>query len=130
MLTIQQGVEVFEIYCDVSKQGLGVVLMQYGKVVAYTSRQLKEYETHYPTHDMELAAVVFALKIWRHYLYGLQYKIFTDHKTLKYIFTQNNLNVRQVRWLELLSDYDVDIQYHLEKANKVANTLMVIVLKW
>ena len=99
------------------------MLMQHGKVVAYASLQLKEYETRYPTHDMELAAVVFALKIWRHYLYGLHCKIFTDHKTLKYIFTQKNLNVRQVRWLELLSDYDIDIQYHPGKANKVADAL-------
>ena len=90
MLTILQGAEGFEIYCDASKQGLGAVLIQHGKVVAYTSRQLKEYETRYPTHDMELAAVVFALKIWRHYLYGLHCKIFTGHKTLKYIFTQKN----------------------------------------
>ena len=80
-------------------------------------------ETRYPTHDMELAAVVFNLKMWRHYLYGLHCKIFTDHKTLKYIFTQKNLNVRQVRWLELLSDYDIDIQYHPGKANKVADAL-------
>ena len=123
VLTIPQGTEGFEIYCDASKQGLGAVLMQHGKVVAYASRQLKEYETRYPTHDMELAAVVFALKMWRHYLYGLHCKIFTDHKTLKYIFTQKNLNVRQVRWLELLSDYDIDIQYHPGKANKVADAL-------
>ena len=123
VLTIPQGTEGFEIYCDASKQGLGVVLMQHDKVVAYASRQLKEYETRYPTHDMELAAVVFALKMWRYYLYGLHCKIFTDHKTLKYIFTQKNLNVRQVRWLELLSDYDIDIQYHPGKANKVADAL-------
>ena len=94
VLTIPQGTEGFEIYCDASKEGLGAVLMQHGKVVAYVSCQLKEYEPRYPTHDIELAAVVFALKIWRHYLYGLHCKIFTDHKTLKYIFTQNNLNVR------------------------------------
>ena len=123
VLTISQGTEGFEIYCDASKQGLGAVLMQHGIVVAYASRQLKEYETRYPTHDMELAAVVFALKMWRHYLYRLHCKIFTDHKTLKYIFTQKNLNVRQVRWLELLLDYDIDIQYHPGKANKVADVL-------
>ena len=123
MLTIPQGAEGFEIYCDPSKQGLGAVLMQHGKVVVYASRQLKEYEMRYPTHDMELAAVGFALKMWRHYLYGLHYKIYTDHKTLKYIFTQKNLNVRQVWWLELISDYDVDIQYHPKKANKVVDML-------
>ena len=81
------GEEGFEIYYDVSKQGLGAVLMQHGKVVAYTSCQLKEYETHYPTHNMELTVVVLALKIWRHYLYELHSKIYTDYKTLKYILT-------------------------------------------
>ena len=97
--------------------------MQHGKVVAYASRQLKDHETRYPTHDMELAAVVFALKIWRHYLYGVHCDIYTDHKTLKYIFTQKDLNVRQGRWLELLNDYDCDIHYHPGKANKVADAL-------
>ena len=86
MLTIPLGVEGFEIYYDVSKQGLGAMLIQHGKVVAYASPQLKEYEIRYPMHDMELAVVVFALKIWRHYLYGLHYKIYTNHKTLTYIF--------------------------------------------
>ena len=88
VLTLPQGIEGFTIYCDASKSGLGAVLMQHGKVVAYASRQLKDYETRYPTHDIELAAVVFALKIWRHYLYGLHYDIYTDHKNLKYLFTQ------------------------------------------
>ena len=115
--------EGLEIYCDASKQGLRVVLMQHEKVVAYASCQLKKYETRYPMHDMELTALVFALKIWRHYLYGLHYKIYTDHKTLKYIFNQKNLYVRKVRWLELLSNYDIDIQYHPGKTNKVANAL-------
>jgi len=86
--------------------------MQEGKVIAYASRQLKPYEKNYPTHDPELAAVVFALKIWRHYLYGHPCKIFTDHKSLKFIFTQKELNLRQRRWLELLKDYDMQIQYH------------------
>ena len=83
--------------------------MQHDKVVAYESRQLKEYEMPYPMHDIELTAVVFTLKIWRHYLYGLHCKIYTDHKTLKYIFTQKNLNVWQVQWLEVLSNYDIHI---------------------
>ena len=87
-LTIPQGSTEFSIYCDASKSGLGAVLMQHGKVVAYASRQLKDYETRYPTHDMELAAVVFALKTWRHYLYRVHCEIYTDHKTLKYLFTQ------------------------------------------
>ncbi|GJU30223.1 putative nucleotidyltransferase, ribonuclease H [Tanacetum coccineum] len=111
------------IYSDASKKGLGCVLMQHGKVIAYASRQLKPYEVNYPTHDLELAAVVFALKIWRHYLYGESCDIFTDHKSLKYIFTQRELNMRQRRWLELLKDYDTNIQYHPGKANVVADAL-------
>ncbi|KAL4039223.1 hypothetical protein IC575_002872 [Cucumis melo] len=83
-----------------------------GKVVAYASRQLKSHEQNYPTHDLELAAVVFALKIWRHYLYGEKIQIFTDHKSLKYFFTQKELNMRQRRWLELVKDYDCEISYH------------------
>ncbi|GJU50500.1 putative nucleotidyltransferase, ribonuclease H [Tanacetum coccineum] len=113
----------FQIYSDASKKGLGCVLMQHGKVIAYASRQLKPYEVNYPTHDLELAAVVFALKIWRHYLYGEACDIFTDHKSLKYIFTQRELNMRQRRWLELLKDYDTNIQYHPGKANVVADAL-------
>ena len=97
--------------------------MQEGKVIAYASRKLKEYEQRYPTHDLELAAVVFALKIWRHYLYGEKYEINTDHKSLKYLFTQKELNMRQRRWLELVKDYDCDILYHTGKANVVANAL-------
>ena len=123
VLTIPQGTSGFAIYCDASKLGLGAVLMQHGKVIAYASRQLKDYEKRYPIHDLELAAVVFALKIWRHYLYGVHCDIYTDHKTLKYLFTQKELNVRQGRWLELLSDYDLDIHYHLGKANRVADAL-------
>nr|GFC41176.1 retrotransposon protein, putative, Ty3-gypsy subclass [Tanacetum cinerariifolium] len=89
----------------------------------YASRQLKPYEVNYPTHDLELAAVVFTLKIWRHYLYDESCDIFTDHKSLKYIFTQRDLNRRQRRWLELLKDYDTNIQYHPGKANVVADAL-------
>jgi len=113
----------FTIYSDASRQGIGCVLVQDGKVIAYASRQLKPYEKNYPAHDLELAAVVFALKIWRHYLYGNPCKIFIDHKSLKYIFTQKDLNLRQRRWLELLKDYDLQIQYHPGKANMVADTL-------
>ena len=111
------------VYTDASKKGLGCVLMQHGKVIAYASRQLKEHEKKYPTHDLELAAVVHALKIWRHYLYGEKIMIFTDHKSLKYFFTQKELNMRQRRWLELVKDYDCDIQYHPGKANVVADAL-------
>ncbi|KAK9117782.1 hypothetical protein Sjap_016729 [Stephania japonica] len=85
----------FEVNTDASKIGLGCVLMQEGKVIAYASRQLKIHEKNYPTHDLELAAVVFALKIWRHYLYGERFVLFTDHKSLKYLFTQKELNMRQ-----------------------------------
>jgi ribonuclease HI len=86
--------------------------MQNGKVIAYASRQLKVHECNYLNHDLELAAVVFALKIWRHYLYGEHCEIYTDHKSLKYFFTQKELNMRQRQWLELLNDYDCSINYH------------------
>ena len=123
VLIVPESSEGYVIYSDASMKGLGCVLMQHGKVVAYASRQLKEYEKNYPTHDLKLAAVEFALKIWRHYLYGEKTQIFTDHKSLKYFFTQKELNMRQRRWLELVKDYDVDIQYHLGKANVVADAL-------
>jgi hypothetical protein len=99
------------------------VLIQEGKVVAYASRKLRKHEQNYPTHDLELAAVVHALKIWRHYMIGNKCQIFTDHKSLKYIFTQKDLNLRQRRWLKLIKDYDLDIQYHPGKANVVADAL-------
>jgi ribonuclease HI len=111
----------FDIYCDASKQGLGCVLIQEGHVIAYASRQLRKHEQNYPTHDLELAAVVHALKIWRHYLLGHRCQIYTDHKSLKYIFTQNELNLRQRRWLELIKDYDLEIHYHPGKSNVVAD---------
>jgi hypothetical protein len=97
--------------------------MQHGKVIAYASRQLKRHEQNYPTHDLEMAAVIFALKIWRHYLYGETCEIYTDHKSLKYIFQQKDLNLRQRRWMELLKDYDYTILYHPGKANVVADAL-------
>src|SRR5438105_10585203 len=97
--------------------------MQEGHVVAYASRQLRKHEQHYPTHDLELAAVVHALKIWRHFLIGKRTEIYTDHKSLKYIFTQPDLNLRQRRWLELIKDYDLGINYHPGKANMVADVL-------
>ena len=95
VLAIPQENAGFAIYCDASKLGLGAVLMQHGKVIAYALRQLKEYETRYPIQDMEFAAVVFALKTWRHYLYDVHFDIFTDHKMMKYLFTQKQLNVHQ-----------------------------------
>jgi hypothetical protein len=113
----------FQVYCDASCQGLGSVLMQGGKVVSYASRQLKKHEHNYPTHDLELASVVHALNIWRHYLMGKRCEVFTSHKKLKYIFTQKDLNMRQRRWLELIKDYDLSLQYHPDKANVVADAL-------
>ncbi|GJR26119.1 putative reverse transcriptase domain-containing protein [Tanacetum coccineum] len=115
--------EDFVVYCDASHKGLGAVLMQREKVIAYASRQLKIHEKNYTTHDLELGSVVFALKIWRHYLYGTKCTVFTDHKSLQRILDQKELNMRQRRWLELLSDYDCDIRYHPGKANVVADAL-------
>jgi hypothetical protein len=113
----------FSIYCDASGQGLGCVLMQDGHVVAYASRQLRKHEAHYPTHNLELATIVHALKIWRHYLMRKRCELYTYHKSLKYIFTYLNLNLRQRRWLELIKDYDLRINYHPRKANVVADAL-------
>jgi hypothetical protein len=113
----------FDVFCDASKIGLGCVLMQEGRVIAYASCQLRKHEINYPTHDLELAAVVHALKFWRYYLLGNVCNIFTGHKSLKYIFTQPELNMRQRRWLELIKDYNLNVQYHLGKANVVADAL-------
>ncbi|KAL0551526.1 hypothetical protein IC582_010615 [Cucumis melo] len=113
----------YVIYCDASRLGLGCVLMQDGNVIAYASRQLKEHECNYSTHDLELAAVILALKIWRHYLFGEKCHIFTYHKSLKYIFDKKELNLRKRRWLELIKDYDCTIEYHPGKANVVADAL-------
>ncbi|GJT14586.1 reverse transcriptase domain-containing protein [Tanacetum coccineum] len=123
VLALPNGPDDFVVYCDASKQGFGSVLMQRGKVIAYASRQLKKHEKNYTTHDLELGAVVFALKIWRHYLYGTKSVIYTDHKSLQYIFDQKDLNMRQRRWIELLSDYECEIKYHPGKANVVADAL-------
>jgi ribonuclease HI len=113
----------FDVYCDASSTGLGCVLMQDHRVIAYASRALRPHEQNYPTHDLELEAVVHALKIWRHYLIGAHCNIYTDHKSLKYIFTQANLNMRKRRWLELIKYYDLEVHYHLGKANVVADAL-------
>jgi hypothetical protein len=123
VLTQPEPGKVYTIYSDASREGLGCVLMQDGKVVAYASRQLKPHEKNYPTHDLELAAIVHALKIWRHYLYGEKCYIYTDHKSLKYLPTQRELNLRQRRWMELINDYDCVIDYHPGKANVVADAL-------
>jgi hypothetical protein len=123
ILAVPSGSGGYIVYCDASRVRLGYVLMQHGKVIAYASRQLKKHERNYPTHDLEMAAVIFSLKIWRHYLYGETCEIFTDHKSLKYIFQQGDLNLRQSRWMELLKDYDCTIQYHPGKANVVVDAL-------
>lgn len=123
VLTIPDPSVSFVVYCDASKNGLGCVLMQEGKVVAYASRQLRTHEVNYPTHDLELAAIVFALKIWRHYLYDARFEVFSDHKSLKYLFDQKELNMRQRRWMEFLKDYDFELKYHPWKANVVADVL-------
>ncbi|WMV50116.1 hypothetical protein MTR67_043501 [Solanum verrucosum] len=112
ILSLPDGLDRYVVYCDASRVGLGCVLMQNGKVIAYASRQLKVHKKNYPTHDLEFAAVVFALKIWRHYLYGVHVDAFTDHKILQYVFTQKDLNLRQRRLLEFLKDYDMSVHYH------------------
>ncbi|GJU51704.1 putative reverse transcriptase domain-containing protein [Tanacetum coccineum] len=123
ILALPEGNNDFVVYCDASHQGLGAVLMQREKVIAYASRQLKPHEENYTTHDLELGAVVFALKIWRHYLYGTKCTVFTDHKSIQHILNKKELNMRQRRWLELLADYDCEIRYHPGKANVVADAL-------
>ncbi|GJS50897.1 putative reverse transcriptase domain-containing protein [Tanacetum coccineum] len=123
ILALPEGSEDFIAYCDASKKGLGAVLMQREKVISYASRQLKIHEKNYTTHDLELGVVVFALKIWRHYLYGTKCTVFTDHKSLQHILNQKELSMRQRRWLELLSDYDCETCYHPGKANVVADAL-------
>nr|GEW88754.1 reverse transcriptase domain-containing protein [Tanacetum cinerariifolium] len=120
----QKGAEDFVAYCDASHKGLGAVLMQREKVISYVSRQLKIHEKNYTTHDLELGAVVFALKIWRYYLYGTKCTVFTNHKSLQHILDQKELNMRQRHWLELLSDYDCEIRYLPGKANVVADALI------
>ncbi|GJQ91693.1 putative reverse transcriptase domain-containing protein [Tanacetum coccineum] len=123
ILALPEGSENFVVYCDASRKGLGAVLMQREKVIAYVSRQLKIHEKNYTTHDLELGVVVFDLKMWRHYLYGTKCVVFTGHKSLQHILDQKELNMRQRRWLELLSDYDCEIHYHPGKANVVADAL-------
>ncbi|KAL2226381.1 UNVERIFIED_CONTAM: Transposon Ty3-I Gag-Pol polyprotein [Sesamum indicum] len=123
ILALPSGDGGYVVFTDASRQGLECVLMQHGRVIAYASRQLRPHEMNYPTHNLELAAIVHALKIWRHYLYGETFQIFTNHKSLKYIATQKELNLRQRRWMELLKDYDCTIDYHPGKANIVADAL-------
>nr|GEX87649.1 putative reverse transcriptase domain-containing protein [Tanacetum cinerariifolium] len=122
-LALPEGSEDFVVYCDASLKGYGVVLMQREKVITYASRQLRTHEENYMTHDLELGAVVFALRLWRHCLYGVKCTMFTNHKSLQYILDQKKLNMRQRRWIELLSDYDCEIRYHPGKANVIVDAL-------
>nr|GEX58183.1 putative reverse transcriptase domain-containing protein [Tanacetum cinerariifolium] len=123
ILALLKGSKDFVVYCDASHKGLGVVLIPREKVIAYASRQLKVHEQNYTTHDLELGSIVFALKIWRHYLYGTKCTVFTDPKSLQHILDQKELNMRQRRWLELLSAYDCDVCYHPGKANTLADAM-------
>nr|GEX14528.1 putative reverse transcriptase domain-containing protein [Tanacetum cinerariifolium] len=123
VLALHDGPNDYVVYCDASKQGFGCVLMQRGKVIAYASKKLKTHENNYTTHYLELGAVVFALKIWRHYLYGTKSVIYTDHMSLQYLFDQKELNMHQRWWIELLSDYECEIKYYPGNANMVADAL-------
>ena len=115
MLTLPKSGENYTIYCDASMVGLGSIIMQAGKVIAYASRKLKVHEKNYPTLKLELEAVVFALKLWRHYLYGVHVDVLIDHKSIPYVFTQRELNLHQLGWLDLLKDYDMNVHYHPAK---------------
>jgi hypothetical protein len=123
VLAQPDSTQPFDVYCDASGTGLSCVLMQNNRVIAYASRALRNHEQNYPTHDLKLTAVIHALKIWRHHLMGAKCNIYTDLKSLKYIFTQADLNMRQRRWLELIKDYDLEVHYHPGKANVVADAL-------
>ena len=123
VLALPRPIVEYLVYTDTSLQGLGGVLQQESQAIAYDSCTLKPHESHYPTHDLELAAFVFALRIWRHYLLGEKFRLFTDHKSLQYLFMQKELNMHQHRWLEFVKDYKFDIQYHPGKANVVADAL-------
>ena len=122
MIFLERG-RRYTVYCDASKDRLGCVLIQSERVVAYGSRQCKNHDQSYLAHEMELAAIVLDLKAWLHYLYGEQFEVFSDHKSLKYIFTQRDLNMRQRRGMEYLEDYDFTLHCHLGKANVVADAL-------
>ena len=128
MLTLPWCRENYTVYGDASRVGLGCVLMQGGKVIAYASRQLKVHEQNYPTHDLELAALVFALKLLRHYLYRVQKDVLTDHESLQYVFTHIESNLSRWRWLEILKNYDLNDHYNQGKANVVADSLIRMIM--
>ena len=121
VLTLPDGSDCYMIYCDASRLVLGCVLMKQDKFIAYSSRQLTAHKKNYPAHDLDLAAALFALKIYRHYLYGVHLDVFTDHKSFQYVFTQKQLNLCQGIWLEFLKDYYMSVFYNPGKANIVAD---------
>lgn len=123
MLTLPKGVDDMVVNCDVSIMGFRSDLMQQDQVIVHASRQLKSHEANYPTQDLELGAEAFALNIWRHCLHGVRCNIYTDHKILKHLMDQHNLNIRHRYWLVVVKDYDFEILYHLGKANVVADAL-------
>lgn len=123
VLVIRNPNQHYEDFCDSLKKGLYGVLMKNGQVVAYASRQLISHEENYPTHDLEIVVIVFALKMWQHCLFRVRFKLFSDHKSLKYLFGQKELNMLQRIWMKYLKDYDFEFKYHLGKANNVANAL-------
>ena len=123
MLVIPNLKKDFVVYSDASRKGLGCVLMQEGKVIAYASRLPRPHEENYPTHDLKLVAVVFALKIWTRYLFRMKFEVYTGHKSLKYLFDQKELNLRQRWWLEFLKDYDFEVKYYPGKVNVVIDAL-------
>ena len=124
MLTIPIPGGKLLVYTDACRMGLGCVLMQLGKVVFYASRQLRPHEGKYPVHDMELAAVVFALKVWRHYLFGEHFELYTEHKSLKYLFSQKELNLRQQRWMDTISSFDFEALCILRDTQKGLNNTL------
>ena len=128
MLTLTKCGENYTFYCDTSRVGLGCVLMQGGKMIPYASTQLKVHDKNYPTHDLELVAVVFELRLWKNYLYGVHVDVFTDQRSLQYVFTHRELNLCQQRWFELSKNYDMNLHYHLGKANIVADSLSRMIM--
>ena len=128
VLTLPEGIKNFGVYCDSSRVGLGCVLIQHGKVIAYAYRKLKVHKKNYPTHYIQLAALVFAFNIWRHFFYGVHVEIFTDQNTLQYMFTEKELNFLQIRWLELLKDYEISVIYYPYTANIVAEAQSCLIM--
>ena len=123
VITILDSEEQYVEFIDASSTGLGGILMPNDKVVVYASWQLEPHEKNYPTHDLELAAVFFVLKIWRCYLYGVKFELYSDHKSLTYLFTQRDLNLRKIRWVEYIDGYGFTLQYHPRKDKVVADAL-------